>query len=290
MDYVKSFLTYLVTDKNSSKHTVGGYERDIQEFFSFEGTPDNPCVVEASHIRAYIMDLGVLGRARSTINRKLCALKTFYKYLKDIEQVIAISPAEKVKCGKKEKSLPKAASQGDVITLLQTASESRLKDRVVLELLYGLGLRASELVSLDIRDINFEEGFIHIHGKGMKERMNPIHENGIALIRAYMKRYKISSGWLFPRRDDKSRPMSREAVNRIVTRIKADAGLQDQPITPHTFRHSYATHMLDNGCDMALVQEYLGHEDIATTRIYAHVSKTNKKETFKKFHPLAHTI
>lgn len=290
MSYVETFLLYLQTDKNSSDLTVENYERDLVGFLSFEETPKDLKDISPSHIRMYIAHLDVLGRARSTINRMLCALKTFFKYLVEIEKVILESPADKVKCGKKKKSLPKAISKSDVADLIGTATEHRLKDQLVLELLYGLGGRVSEIATIRVESINFEEGFIRITGKGDKERISPIHDSCLILIKLYMKRFKITSGWLFPSKSDKTVPMSRESIYKIVKRTAEKSGVDPRTVSPHVFRHSFATHMLDAGCDMALVQEYLGHEDIATTRIYAKISQTNKKETFKKFHPLATTI
>jgi site-specific recombinase XerD len=290
MNYVESFTLYLQTDKNSSIHTIESYERDIEGFLSFERTPKDLTAIEPSHIRLYIAHLDVLGRARSTINRMICALKTFFTYLVEIERIVTDSPAEKVKCGKKKKSLPKAISQTEVTSLISTAAEYRLKDQLVLELLYGLGGRVSEVANIRIENINFEKGFITIRGKGDKERMNPIHDNALVLIKLFMKKFKITSGWLFPSKSDKSVPMARESLYKIVKKIAAESGIDPRAVSPHVFRHSFATHMLDAGCDMAIVQEYLGHADIATTKIYAQISQTNKKETFTRFHPLATTI
>lgn len=288
MKYIENFKLYLQTDKNASPHTIENYERDINNFLSFDKTPRNIEDIQPSHIRAYIAHLDNIGRARSSINRMLCALKTFFKYLVEIEGVIQTSPADQVKCSKKEKSLPKAISQNDVISILNAASKRRIKDRLIIELLYGLGGRVSEIANIRVEDIDFEESFIRIvKGKGNKERQNPIHASCLELIKMYMKKYKITSGWLFPSKLDKSKPMSRESIFKIVKRLAAESGVDPRVVSPHVFRHSFATHLLDNGCDMAIVQEYLGHEDISTTKIYAQISKANKKETFSRFHPLA---
>lgn len=290
MNYVETFLLYLQTDKNSSVLTIESYERDIKGFLSFETTPSDITEIEPSHIRLYIAHLDVLGRARSTINRMLCALKTFFNYLVDIERVIKESPAAKVKCGKKKKSLPKAISKSDVTSLISTATEHRLKDQMVLELLYGLGGRASEIANIRVENINFDEKYIRIRGKGDTERLSPIHDNALILIKMFMKQNNITSGWLLPSKLDKTVPMSRESIYKISKRIAARSGVDPRNVSPHVFRHSFATHMLDAGCDMALVQEYLGHADIATTKIYAKVSQKNKQETFSRLHPLATTI
>ncbi|ALA07183.1 putative recombinase XerD [Brevibacillus phage SecTim467] len=290
MNYVESFKLYLQTDKNSSKHTIDSYERDIINFLDFEKTPKDVTEITPSHIRMYIAHLDVLGRARSSINRMLCSLKTFFKYLVDIEHAVKDSPAAQVKCGKKEKPLPKAISKTDVNSLITTATEHRLKDQLIIELLYGLGGRVSEIAKIRVEDINFEEGFIRMKGKGKKTRENPIHAGCLELIKLFMFKHKITSGWLLPSKLDPSAPMSREGIYKVVKRVASISGIDPRAVSPHVFRHSYATHLLDNGCDMAIVQEYLGHEDIATTKIYAQISKKNKKETFAKYHPLANTI
>ncbi len=285
MNYVSNFELYLKTDKNASVNTISGYVREINEFIAYEGTPEDLTQVQPSHIRQFAIDLDVMGRARSTINRKISALKTFFKYLHEIEEVIPSSPADKIKNGKREKSLPKAVSEDVIMSLINQAD--RLKDRLIVELLYGLGGRASEVASLRVESIDFDSGGILLDGKGSIERMNPIHPSCLELIRTYMRRYKITSGWLFPNRLDHSRHMNRQAINYLVNELADKAGVDRSLVSPHVFRHSFATHMLENGCDMAIVQEFLGHADIATTKIYARVSQKNKKETLAKFHPLA---
>lgn len=148
----------------------------------------------------------------------------------------------------------------------------------------------ARLQPIGVENINFVEKNVSIVGKGDKERICHIHDNALILIGMYMKKYNITSGWLLPSKLDKTVPMSRQSIYKIVKRIAAKSGVDPKKVSPHAFGHSFATHMLNAGCDMALVQEYLGHEDIATTKIYAKVSQKNKQETFREFHLLATTI
>ncbi|PWW43810.1 integrase/recombinase XerD [Paenibacillus pabuli] len=219
----------------------------------------------------------------------LCALKSFFKFLVEIERVIQVSPAAQVKCGEKEKSLSKAFSEAEVTALIDTASEHRLIDQMILELLYGLGFRVSETAPNQLENMDFEPKSIRIEGKGDVEWINPIHDNTLIRVKMFMKKNGITSGWLLPSKLDKTVPMSRESIYKIVKRIAARSGVDSKNVSPHVFRHSFTTHMLNAGCDMALVQEYLGHSDISTTKIYAKVSQKNTQDTFKKYHPLAAT-
>lgn len=285
MKLLESFKLYLTTDKNASKNTIEGYIRDVSKFLSFVKKDVN--AVETSDIRNYIAFLLEEGKSRSTVRRATYAIRVFFKYLQEIEKIINTSPADEIKTVGKINYLPRALGKEDVFKLIDAASSLGLRSRLLLELLYGLGARVSEVTSLKVEDIDFDNCFIKLIGKGEKERHNPIHEGCIDLIRDYMKAYNISSGYLFPHRDDPSRHITREAVNQMVKKASKMVGIDPDTVSPHVLRHSFATHMLENGCDMSLVQEYLGHEDITTTKIYAKITKENKSNTFNKFHPLA---
>lgn len=283
--YLNPFILYLKVEKDLSDNTISGYRNDIEQFIEFIGCDIEE--VDATTIRSFIAHLTEQGKRRNTINRALCSIKAFYKYLSEVEKVIPSSPAEDIKLNAREKSLPKALSKSDVMKLLAVASEDGIKSRLIVELLYGLGGRVSEIASLRVEDIDFEECYIRIVGKGNKERHNPIHEGCVQLIKEYMKKYNITSGYLFPHRLNKDKHITREAIFLKVKNLADKAGIDRSIVSPHVFRHSFATHLLDNGCDMAIVQEYLGHEDISTTKIYAKVTRGNKKNNFMKFHPLA---
>ena len=285
MDYIKRFETYLLTDKNASPATISGYVSDLKNFVNFKG--EDLTDITPSDIRDFVAHLTKTGRKRSSINRAVCALKAFFKYMKEVEKVFQESPAEEIRTTKKEKSLPKYIHEQEIQDILVAAAESSTRDRLVIELLYGSGGRVSEIAQLRVEDIDFDEAFVSLFGKGSKERSNPIHEGCVELIRLYMEEYGITSGYLFPHRGDSARHITREAIGKIVKRVAAKAGIDPNKVSPHVFRHSFATHLIDNGCDMAQVQELLGHEDISTTKIYARITKKSKQASYVKFHPLA---
>ena len=282
---INEFALYLKVERDLSSDTIKGYLTDIAKFSSYID-----CSIEevtVTHIRSFIAHLTDKGYKRNTTQRALASLKAYFKYLNSIEKVIVDNPTKEVKLGNRERSLPKALSKADVMKLLEVATNDGLKSRILLELLYGLGGRVTEVASIKKSDIDFEECYIRIRGKGNKERHNPIHENCINLIQRYIENYGIESDYLFPHKTDVARHQTRESIFYKVKALAAKAGIDKQLVSPHVFRHSFATHMLDGGCDMAIVQEFLGHEDISTTRIYAQVTRGNKENNFKKFHPLA---
>ncbi|MGG3801261.1 site-specific tyrosine recombinase/integron integrase [Metabacillus fastidiosus] len=285
MNYLNNFVAYLKVERDLSIHTIAGYTTDMKKFFNFITT--NVEEVTTSDVRTFIAHLSDQGLKRSSINRAVCSINAYYKYLIEVEKVMIKSPATEIKIGKREKSLPKALSESDVMKLLSTASLDSIKSRLYIELLYGLGGRVSEIASLRVEDIDFNENYVRLVGKGNKERHNPIHEGCIRLIEKYMTAYHIQSGYLFPHRFDKTRHITREAIFMKVKGLAVKANIDKSLVSPHVFRHSFATALLENGCDMAIVQEFLGHEDIATTKIYAHVTRGNKAKNFKNFHPLA---
>lgn len=289
MNYIDDYALYLKTDKNSAKNTIDAYMRDLNGFFSYEGTPDSVTLVTATHIRQYIAHLMNEGREVSSLNRIKVALKGFFKYLVNVARVIPSSPADEVKTTKTDDSLPKFIHVDEVTAMLETAAAESIKDNLIMNLLYGSGGRVSEVASLQVDDVDFADSFISLFGKRRKERNNPIHENCIALVKQYMAETGIKSGYLFPKKGNPNEHATREGIGKAVKRIAKKAGVDPTKVSPHVFRHSFATHMLDNGCDMAHVQELLGHEDISTTRIYARITKTNKKTNYAKYHPLANS-
>lgn len=285
MKYLNDFAAYLKVEKDLSEHTVSSYIRDISKLVNYIDVEVEKTTTE--HIRGFIAHLSDKGFKRGSVTRALYAVRAFYNYLVEVEQVIEDSPANDVKLGSREKSLPKYLSKNDIMKLLETASEVGIKSRLYVELLYGLGGRVTEVASLKVEDVDFEENYIRLHGKGNKERYNPIHEGCVELIKEYMKAFGITAGYLFPHRFDSKKHVTREAIFMNVKNIADKAGIDRSLVSPHVFRHSFATHLLDNGCDMAIVQEFLGHEDISTTRIYAKITRGNKSNNFKNFHPLA---
>ncbi|MGG1263867.1 site-specific tyrosine recombinase/integron integrase [Brevibacillus laterosporus] len=285
MIFIKNFHIYLRTN-GTAKSTIENYVRDSKSFLSFSETPKDVFSITPTHIRTYLIYLEDIGRKKGTIGRVVCSLRSFFAYLVQ-EKIISENPAKSVAIPKKDKNLPKYISEAEVRAIIDAATQTSLKNRLLVELLYGSGGRVSEITSLKIDGIDFDSSFLDLFGKGSKERSNPIHEQCIVLIKQYMDAYGIKSGYLFPHATDPNRHMTRENVLKTVKKMAKKAGIDPSKVSPHVLRHSFATHLLDNGADMAYVQELLGHEDIATTKIYAKITKTNKKNSYAKFHPLA---
>lgn len=282
---IRNFTLYLKIDKDVSENTVESYLNDICRFIEYIKKPIEQA--DSSDIRSYMTYLTESGRKRSTIARNFYALRVFFDYLVNVEKLIKASPVEEIKIDTREKSLPKALSKSNINKILEVVKGESLKNRLIVELLYGLGGRVSEIVKLKVEDFDFNDCYVKLIGKGDKERHNPIHQGCIELLQLYLKANGITSGYIFPKKGNPNEHMDRASVTQLVKRIADRAGVDRNLVSAHVFRHSFATHLLDNGCDMALVQEYLGHEDISTTRIYAKVTRGKKQNSFNKFHPLA---
>lgn len=281
---INDFISYLQLEKDASKHTIESYRRDLLDFLSTVNKPIEK--ITEDDIRKYLHKLNNMQYKKSTIYRKLCALKTFFNYLVKVKKLIPKSPANEVKINVKEKRLPKYLEQEDVRKLIDEAKKRNIKTRLIVELLYGLGARVSEIVKLKVEDIDFENQFVSIVGKGNKERHNPIHKECLDLLRVYLEMSGIKSGYIFPQKDNPDKHMNRESVTTLIKRLAKSAGIEYN-VNSHALRHSYATHLLEHGCDISVVQELLGHENINTTKIYAKVTMKNKKDSFSKYHPLS---
>lgn len=280
--YLTSFELYLGVEKNSSANTVEAYLTDLKQFAGYVNM--DLTKVTINHIRSYMKHLTDLGRARTTITRAVSSIKEFYRYMES--EFGIVSPAATLKSYVRTEKLPKYLSLKDIQSILTTAAESRLKTKIICQLLYGTGIRVSELTNLKVEDIDLEEGFLNILGKGSKERLVPVLPGVLEDLEQYLVKNDITSGYVFLKRGSKTEPMSRISVANLVTDVARRAGV-DAQVSPHTMRHSYATHLVENGCDMATVQELLGHADIATTKIYAKVTKDAKKKALASFHPLS---
>jgi integrase/recombinase XerD len=281
MNIIDNFKTHLTYERGLSKNSVISYIKDLENFL-------NMCNKDLREIRQvdvvdYRNTLLKQGLKVSTVTRKTQTLKVFFNYLED-EGVVDKTPIIKIKALKKPSTLPKFISQKEIESLIDTASKRGLKELVLLELLYGVGGRVSEIVSLKVSDIDLTDSVVRItKGKGNKERHNPIHCS--PLIKEYINKYKIKD-YLFPNSSG-NKPITRASVFNIVKRLARDSGIDENKVSPHVFRHSFATHLLDGGSQIAIVQELLGHEDISTTKIYAKVTMTAKHDSYLKHHPRA---
>ena len=291
-EFIDSFFTNLVVEKGLSKNTIESYRRDIKNFNNFllNKKIDSPNDIKYNNILEFISSLTDKGYKSASVARTIVSIKQFFKYLQ-IEEIIKDNPISIVKTPKVKKSLPVVLSEKDVDTLLnlpEDGTPGRTRDLAMLELLYATGIRVSELINLKLNDLNFEMGYIIVQGKGSKERIVPIGEKSKQKImdylsnsRDFMIKNKISSYLFITKRGTK---MTRQGFWKLIKRNALNCGIKTN-ITPHTLRHSFATHLLKRGADLRSIQFMLGHSDISSTQIYTHLDKEGLKEVFKKFHP-----
>ena len=287
-DYIQAYLQYLKLERVLSQDSIVSYSRDLVEFFGGSKIKD-PRRVVLSNINNYIDTLSKSGRKPSTIARKISSLKQFFRYLRDAG-IITDNPAAPLMAPRIVRYHPHYLSAAEIESMLAAIdikAKNGIRDRAVVELLYGSGLRISELINLKITDIEFEAEFIRVLGKGDKERLVPLggyaHQAVESLLTERDKNKAASkSNLLFVNRiGDK---YSRVSFWKIVRQAALKAGISKR-VTPHTLRHSFATHMLEGGADLRIVQEMLGHADISTTQIYTTIDRDYIIAEHKKYHP-----
>ncbi len=284
------FINYLKVERGLANNTVEAYNRDLIRFSQFLRSQNlSPLEISRDQITQYVSMLGRRLSARS-VSRNLSAIKTFFRFLVS-EGKIEKNPARLLETPRTSLRLPGVLSQGEVEQLLAQPgvdSPRGQRDRAMLESLYAAGLRVSELVGLKISNINLETGYVRTLGKGSKERFIPMGEKAIEAIKDYLSsgRLRLTKGgnspYLFL--NSSGRPMPRQGFWKIIKKYGAKAGI-NKKITPHSIRHSFATHLLDAGADLRSVQVMLGHADISTTQIYTHVTRERLKEVHEKYHP-----
>ncbi|HEY7892148.1 MAG TPA: site-specific tyrosine recombinase XerD [Solirubrobacteraceae bacterium] len=292
------FLAYLELERGLSRNTLAAYRSDLLQFASFMADRGRD-VLEASHsdLAAFLAKLasgGEDGRSVSaaTLGRKVACLRSFYRHLRR-EELIGHDPAADLRGPRKTQRLPKVLSRDEVMRLLEQPSGTdpgALRDRALVELMYACGLRASEAVDLDVADIDLEEGLLRARGKGSKERLVPVGRHALAAVDTYLRRGRPllvgnqAHSRLFVNR--RGGALTRQGLYKIIQGYARRAGLQEK-MSPHTLRHTFATHLLAGGCDLRSLQEMLGHTDLATTQIYTHLSADRVKETYFSAHPRA---
>jgi len=285
---LQAFLDGLVVERGLSTNTIEAYRRDLRQhllFLSSQGVGDLP-QVEESHLILYLGRLRRGNAAPATVMRKLSAFRAFYRYLVRDEKIPA-DPTANLPAARLLRRLPSVLSIEEVERLLaQPDARTRrgLRDRAMLELLYATGLRVSELAGLRRGDLNLDLGLVRCLGKGSKERIVPVGRPALEAVRAYLAARRDAAPALFL--GNKGRPLTRVALWRIIARSARQAGIRG-PVTPHTLRHSFATHMLEGGADLRAIQELLGHANIVTTQIYTHVSVDRLREVYRAYHPRA---
>ena len=295
---VQEFLDYLLVEKGYSNNTIVAYRNDLVQLVGYlvqerqmEEAPDWR-KIDRDIIIGYILYLREREYASSTVARKIAALKSFFHFLFQTG-FLADDPTATLDSPRVKKRLPRPVSPEDIERLLTTPegeSPKALRDRALLELLYATGMRVTELISLDLGSVDMDTGTVRCYGKGAKERLMPIHSRAVKALRLYLE--KGRPGFL---RDDEERALflnprgrrlTRQGLWLIVKQYAERAGLSEL-ITPHTLRHSFATHMLNRGANLRNVQHLLGHASLATTQVYTHVSKEGLRKVYDEAHPRA---
>ena len=292
---IDDFMSYLSAERGYSKHTLDSYGRDLCQFSDFLLERNKPWArdINEHDVSAFNKFLST-GKdySRNTIARKITSIRGFMKYL-EREEIIRPGIVEEVPTVKNERRLPGTLSKKDVLQIIdsmpvETAVEVR--DRAIIELLYASGMRVSELTDAKVSDLNASEGYIRCRGKGGKMRVVPVGAQAMIWLEKYLA--EVRPLWAEKKRSDRlllsprGSPLSRSSVWSLVKKIAHKAGVATK-VSPHTFRHSFATHLMENGADLRAVQEMLGHVDISTTQIYTHVSRERMREVYRNCHPRA---
>lgn len=290
---MQDYLRAIQVERGLSVNTVKAYQQDLNAFARFlEEQQKGLSQVDHVFVLAFLNQLREKGRANSSIARMVTTLRKFFAYLKK-ENLVAHDPMQTIKPPKKAQHLPAVLTVEEVDRLLAVpdlTSTLGIRNKALLELLYATGLRVSELVHLKLDDLHLDMGLLQTIGKGDKERIIPIGEVAIDWLSTYLrdsrpkllKKQKADQIFL----NDHGRPISRQGVWLLIKQLVAKADIH-KDVSPHTLRHSFATHILENGADLRIVQELLGHSDISTTQIYTHISKGRLTQVYDQFHPRA---
>lgn len=298
--HIDSFLNHLRVEKSASILTIISYKTDLIQFFQFLAEKEKQPVEQLANdtlnhksVREYLACIQNMGFSKATAARKLAALRSFVRYLCR-QNILAENPIAAVSTPKQEKKLPKFLYNQEIDMLMKApdlTKPSGIRDKAILETLYASGIRVSELVGLDISKLDFQEEYIKVYGKGNKERLVPLGRKAKEALQLYLKRSRP----FFIKQDSDSEidavflnrfggRLSSRAVRDVLNKY-VDAIALNQKISPHTLRHSFATHLLNNGADLRSVQELLGHVKLSTTQIYTHLTKDNIKIIYNNTHP-----
>jgi len=292
--FVRDFFNYMENEKKVSTNTIQSYKNDIEHYWQFAHKKHLDSLTQATEnvVNGYFRSLKREGKAPSTISRNAAAIRSLYKYGVQTG-VVAVNPANAIKTEKVEKKLPDILTGKEVTMLLgqPTGLDAKgFRDRAALELLYATGVRVSEMISLNVEDINLESGFIVCHGS-KKDRTIPLYDAAIRALKNYLENArprmvtdKNENALLVNRSGSR---LTRQGFWKIIKRYSEKAHIQ-KDITPHTLRHSFATHLLENGADLKSIQEMMGHSDISSTHIYANAMNKRIKDVYSHAHPRAH--
>ena len=309
-DHLKSFLAFLKHNRHVSPHTLRAYESDVTQYLAWVAgeTGKQMSALQAGDLdmmsaRSHLTELNKAGKARSSVARKLSALKTFVRYLRR-EDLIEHDPTAMAVAPKRDQTIPVFLSEAEITRLIETPDTGDplgRRDRAILELFYASGLRLSELVAVDMEDLNLSGRMVRVMGKGRKERLLPFNQSAADAIRAWMKdraqiraaRRPKAEGKRQKREDPlfinyRGSRLTDRSVDRLLRKYVAQCSTR-MGISPHALRHSFATHLLERGADLRAIQELLGHVQLSTTERYTHVNAAQLLEVYRKAHPRAGT-
>lgn len=288
---IKDFQDYLLVEKGLSENSIFSYTYDIKKFQNFINEHQKSFLeVQTDDITDFLKEQKNKKISSRSLARAVAALRQFYKYLKD-EEKVTINPAEKVQTPEVKKTLPDYLTIGEIDELFDSIREDEpyeLRDKAIFELLYSSGLRISEACNLKLDDVDLENMFLTIRGKGGRERLVPFGDRSLRILQAYLESAREEilksrySEYIFISK--KGDFLNRKSVWRLLKKYLNRTDIK-KIVTPHTFRHSFATHLIENNADLRSVQELLGHIDISTTQVYTHMASRTLKEVHKKFHP-----
>ena len=297
--YIDIFTFFLKNEKNYSNNTIVSYKNDLTQFFNYLKDykllkKTNIKYINHKIMRKYIVYLKENKYSRRSISRKISSIRSFFKFIHK-EGIIEVNPTLNLITPKINKKLPYFLYLQEVNKLIEAPSQKipfGIRDKAILEVLYGTGIRVEELVNLNIGDIDFNEKIIRVFGKGSKERILPLSNISIRAIQEYLKNRNLFNKSKFIKMNDKDAlflnrfggRLTARSIRRIIIKYMKIAGL-NKKISPHVLRHSFATHLLGGGADLRSVQELLGHKSLSTTQIYTHITKERLKTVYKKSHP-----
>jgi integrase/recombinase XerD len=288
------FLAYLEFERGLSRNTLEAYRNDLVQLgLHLQERGVDPLAATHRDLAGFLAALALGGASAATLQRKAACVRSFYRHLRREGQIVH-DPTAELRGPRRAQRLPGVLSRDEVVRLLGApagSSPSALRDRALLELLYACGLRASEAVGLTLDDIDLQEELLCARGKGAKERIVPIGREAVAAVRAYLALGRPALVGLSPERhlfvNRRGGALSRQGLYKIVQGHAGEVGLRDR-MSPHTLRHTFATHLLAGGCDLRTLQEMLGHADIATTQLYTHLSTERLRDVYFDAHPRAH--
>jgi integrase/recombinase XerD len=296
--HVLDFLAYLEYERGLSRNTLEAYRSDLLQLGHYlERASVDVLAAQHEHLAGFLSELAAGGGERrpvaaATLQRKAACLRSFYRHLRR-ENVIAHDPTADLRAPRKSQKLPQVLTRGEVAQLLAApkgTEPSALRDRALLELMYACGLRASEAIELDVGDVDLRHGILRARGKGSKERLVPVGREAVTAVKSYLQRGRPELVGLREERrlfvNRRGSGLTRQGLYKIVQRHARAVGLADK-MSPHTLRHTFATHLLAGGCDLRSLQEMLGHADIATTQLYTHLSADRLRDVYFDAHPRA---